>query len=81
MRTLPRIVAETPIGKEVPVTVWRDGKQQTVQAKVGELPDDQQVAAATTGRAGSRARPADRDRRTGLAGRADRRRTRRTNTS
>jgi serine protease Do len=52
MRTLPRIVAETPIGRDVPVTIWRDGKQQTVQAKVGELPDDQQVAAATTGPSG-----------------------------
>ena len=55
MRTLPRIVAETPIGQEVPVTIWRDGKQQTVQAKVGELPDDQQVAAATPGPGGGKA--------------------------
>ena len=47
MHNLPRIVAETPIGEDVPVTVWRDGKETTVQAKVGELPDEpQQVAAA-----------------------------------
>lgn len=45
MKTLPRIVAETVIGKDVPVVVWRDGKEVTVQAQVGELPDSpQQVA-------------------------------------
>src|SRR3546814_18905104 len=27
MNQLPRIVAETPIGKEVPVEVWRKGKE------------------------------------------------------
>ncbi len=46
MRNLPRIVAETPIGISVPVEIWRDGKQMTLQAKVGELPDDQKVANA-----------------------------------
>lgn len=40
MRTLPRMVAETEIGTEVPLTVWRDGKQQTLHLKVAELPDD-----------------------------------------
>ena len=44
--TLPRIVAETAIGTEVPVTLLRDGKEITVTAKVGELPDDQQLASA-----------------------------------
>ena len=47
MKALPRIVAETVIGKDVPVVLWRDGKQVTVQASVGELPDDVQQAAAT----------------------------------
>ena len=46
MRTLPRLVAETEIGKQVPVVVWRDGKQVTVTASVGELPEDQQQASA-----------------------------------
>jgi len=40
MRTLPRLVAETEIGKQVPVVVWRDGKEQTLQVTVGELPDE-----------------------------------------
>ncbi len=41
MRTLPRIVAETPIDARVPVVVWRDGKRQTVTLTVAELPEDQ----------------------------------------
>ena len=49
MRNLPRIVAETPVGREVPVVVWRDGKEQTVQVTVGELPSETQQAAATPG--------------------------------
>jgi serine protease Do len=49
MRNLPRTVAETPIGKQVPVVVWRDGRERTLQATVGELPEDVQQAAATPG--------------------------------
>jgi len=48
MKTLPRIVAETVIGKDVPVIVWRDGKEVTVQAQVGELPDSPQQVASNT---------------------------------
>jgi serine protease Do len=50
MRSLPRIVADTEIGKQVPVVIWRDGKEVTLLAKVGELPDDQRVASAPTDR-------------------------------
>ncbi len=45
MRGLPRIVAETPIGKEVDVLIWRRGEEQTVQVELGELPEDDQLAA------------------------------------
>ena len=45
---LPRIVAETPIGQDVPVTIWRDGKQQDIQVNVAELPDDQVQQAKAT---------------------------------
>jgi serine protease Do len=48
MRNLPLIVAQTEIGKSVPLVVWRDGKQVTLQAVVGELPDEQKVATSTT---------------------------------
>jgi serine protease Do len=49
MRNLPRIVAETDINKDVPVSVWRDGKAVALSVKVGELPEEQQqqLAAAT----------------------------------
>jgi serine protease Do len=46
MRVLPRVVAETDIGKQIPVVIWRDGKQQTLPVTVGELPDDQKQANA-----------------------------------
>ncbi len=40
MRNLPRIVAETPIGKKVDVEVWRNGQSQTVSITVGELKEE-----------------------------------------
>jgi serine protease Do len=48
MRNLPRIVADSEVGQKVPVLLWRDGKEVTVQATLAEKPDDQtQVASAT----------------------------------
>jgi len=46
MRTLPRIVAETAVGAQVPVVVWRDGREETVTVTLGELPTE--AAAAST---------------------------------
>ena len=46
MRNLPRVVAETEIGKAVPVVVWRDGAEQTLQVMVAEMPDDVKQASA-----------------------------------
>ena len=40
MRRLPRYVASTPIGKKVELVIWRDGRRQTVNATVGEMPED-----------------------------------------
>ncbi|MBM84618.1 MAG: serine protease [Rhodospirillaceae bacterium] len=37
MRRLPRIVAETPVGVDVPVKVWRDSRLTQVTARIGEL--------------------------------------------
>ncbi|MBF0325939.1 MAG: DegQ family serine endoprotease [Alphaproteobacteria bacterium] len=45
MRKLPRIVAETPIGKKVTVEVWRDGKRTTAEVVVGELPEEPEEVA------------------------------------
>jgi len=47
MRGLPRIVAETPIGKEVEVVVWRRGERQTFGVTLGELPEEEELAALT----------------------------------
>jgi len=53
MRSLPRIVAETRVGKEVPVDVWRDGGAMTVTATLGELEQAEEArlltASATPG--------------------------------
>ncbi len=46
MRDLPRVVAESPVGKEVDVIVLRDGKEQTVKVTLGRLEDSDQAAAA-----------------------------------
>jgi serine protease Do len=47
MRSLPRIVAETPVGKATNVVVWRRGKKVTLSVRLGEFPDEGKVAAAT----------------------------------
>jgi serine protease Do len=44
MRKLPRMVAETPIGRAVEVIVWRKGREETFDVVLGEL-DMEQVAA------------------------------------
>lgn len=46
MRRLPTMVAETEIGRSVPVQVWRNGERKTVDVTVAELEEDQQQAAA-----------------------------------
>ena len=45
MRRLPRIVAETPVGKEVDVEVWRKGKKVKLRVSLGEFPEDDAKAA------------------------------------
>jgi serine protease Do len=44
MRGLPRIVAETEIGKEVVVDIWRRGETVQVNVTLGELPSDEELA-------------------------------------
>lgn len=48
MRELPRIVADTPVGKEVDVVVIRKGERETVQVTLGRLEDGERLAAAQT---------------------------------
>jgi len=45
MRRLPRLVAESTVGKSVPVTVWRKRRETTLQVTVGKLEETEQVAA------------------------------------
>src|SRR5438477_2517457 len=46
MKDLPRIVADTPVGKKVTVKVVRDGKPVELTAEVGRLEDGEKVVAA-----------------------------------
>jgi serine protease Do len=48
MKNLPRIVADTPVGKQVPVVVWRGGKEVTLNVTLGELPDETKPVLAST---------------------------------
>jgi serine protease Do len=49
---LPRLVADTPAGREVPVSVTRDGKSLRLQAKVTKLDEPDQKVAAEAGEKG-----------------------------
>jgi serine protease Do len=48
MRDLPRIVADTPVGKDVPVVVIRKGKEEIKTVKLGRLEDAEKKEAALT---------------------------------
>jgi serine protease Do len=56
MNQLPRAVAETKIGVEVPVEVWRKGKMRTVKVTIGEL-EENEAAVASTEKAPREERP------------------------
>jgi serine protease Do len=45
MRDLPRVVADTPVGKEAQVVVVRKGKEETRTVKLGRLEDGEKQAA------------------------------------
>jgi serine protease Do len=47
MRHLPRLVAETPVDKFVPVTVWRKKAQTDLKVKVGRLQETETASAET----------------------------------
>lgn len=48
MRDLPRVVAESPIGKAVDVVVIRKGEEQTVKVTLGRLEGSEELASAAT---------------------------------
>jgi serine protease Do len=45
MHELPRMVADEPIGKEVPLLILRKGAEQTLTVTLGRLEDTEEVAA------------------------------------
>jgi serine protease Do len=47
MRDLPRVVADTPVGKDVEVVVIRKGKEQNKTVKLGRLEDEKKEASLT----------------------------------
>lgn len=47
MRDLPRMVADTPVGKQVNVTVFREGKEVNLKVDLGRLDEDEKVASAS----------------------------------
>ena len=49
MRDLPRIVAESPVGKAVDVLIVRKGVEQTVKVTLGRLEDGEQLASKDAG--------------------------------
>ena len=50
MRDLPRIVADTPVGKDVEVVIVRKGKEETKTVKLGRLEDGEKQAGARPSR-------------------------------
>jgi serine protease Do len=49
MRTLPRMVAETPIDKKVAVLLVRQGQEMTLEVVLGELTEEAEQAALQSG--------------------------------
>ncbi len=47
-RDLPRLVAETPVGKEVEIVVVRQGEEKTLKVKLGRLVEDDKSTEAAT---------------------------------
>jgi len=52
MRDLPRVVAESPVGKAVDVVIVRKGVEQTVKVTLGRLEDGEKLASGENGKAG-----------------------------
>jgi serine protease Do len=53
MRDLPRVVADTPVGKQTPVVVIRKGREETKTVTLGRLEDGEKLAAVDSKNEGS----------------------------
>ena len=59
MRDLPRVVAESPVGKAVDVVIMRKGVEQTVKVTLGRLEDGEKLADTETSGPGKDNGPAE----------------------
>jgi serine protease Do len=55
---LPRLVAATPVGSKLPLTIMRNGKERTVEASIGEIPqkvasEEREAAPPDSGKTGN----------------------------
>jgi len=46
LRDLTRLVADTPVGQQATLTIWRDGAKQSVAVQIAKLQPDQEAAAS-----------------------------------
>jgi len=53
LRDLTRLVADTPVGQDATLTVWRDGAKQSVSVQIAKLQADQEAAASPNDENGS----------------------------
>jgi serine protease Do len=59
MHNLPRIVADAEVGKDVPVVLWREGKEVTVQTVLAERPADAELASTDAPKPADTTKPTD----------------------
>ena len=59
LRDLPHDVAGSAPGASASLTVWRDGKEQQVSVKLGEMPNNPQVASADNGSNNDQGQPVE----------------------
>jgi serine protease Do len=57
MRDLPRVVADTPVGKQVPVLLIRKGKEETKTVTLGRLEDGEKQASLRPSNTGPEPQP------------------------
>jgi serine protease Do len=44
VRDLPLVVAQTPVGRKAKVELWRNGKRESLDVTIGEMPENPQLA-------------------------------------
>jgi serine protease Do len=54
MRSLPRIVADTEVGKSVPIEIWRNNKNLNLSAVIEELDEETTKIAIKTGKSNNK---------------------------